>query len=190
MAISFFQKIRMGLRGWSRRRTEEAAKRDADFVARQTSWGKASPAAAPAPAPSPVVQRRQFDLEGLQVAYLDDSGQIEHYLDLDSGDVIEFRSSEVESRAKMEAAPSRYRRVPTRTERTESADRSEFVQVIEDETMRRVLHEAMQGADPLGAFRQALARDRALERSWYNFKNRRAAEAIDRWLREQTGEGR
>lgn len=186
MAISFFQKIRLGMRGWSRRRAEEAAKRDADFIARETSWAKpAAPVGRSSPA-APDSVRSGIDLEGLQIAYLDDSGQIDHYLDTESGEVIEFRSTDLDRRRTIESSPHRYRRIPTRTEESEKADRAEFVKTVEDVTIRRELELALEGADPAGAFRQALARDRAVERSWYNFKNRRAAQAIDRWLNEIT----
>lgn len=181
MAISFFQKIRLGLKGWSRRRAEEAARREADFIARETSWAKP---AAQSSRSSVAAPSTGMDLEGLQVAFLDDSGQIEHYLDTESGEVIEFRSTDSDRRAAMDSSPRRYRRIPSRTEATEKADRVEFFKTVENPAIRRELELALGSADPAGVFRQALARDRAVERSWYNFKNRRAAQAIDRWLRE------
>ena len=33
-------------------------------------------------------------------------------------------------------------------------------------------------------FRSEIARDRALERAWYNFRNDRAIAAMEQWLRE------
>ena len=77
MAISFFQKIRLVLRGWQRRREE----RDKTFVQRNVSWVQPPPAKAAAPQ-QPKAPARVIDMEGLQVAFLDDSGRIAHYLDV------------------------------------------------------------------------------------------------------------
>ena len=35
-----------------------------------------------------------------------------------------------------------------------------------------------------GDFRSEIARDRAIERAWYNFRNDRAIAAIEKWLNE------
>src|SRR5215217_6719816 len=66
MAISFFQKLRLMLRGRARRREE----RDQEFLRRNVAW--AAPPVAPKHAP--VQQKTVIDREGLQVAFLDDSG--------------------------------------------------------------------------------------------------------------------
>src|SRR5205807_1548834 len=77
---TLMQKLRLALRGWSRRR-EEAKK---DFVARNAAWGTAQ---APSPVQSPHVTTA-IDIDGLTVAYLDDSGHFAHYLDTDTGDRV------------------------------------------------------------------------------------------------------
>lgn len=163
---TFMQKVRLALRGWSRRR-EEAQR---DFVARQASWGGGQ-------APSPVQPARAataIDIDGLTVAYLDDSGHFAHYLDTETGDVVDVARSE------MRAAP-RYLRIPQRTAQSESDDRRAFVEHLEPSRGRDELQRAIGVPE---AFRKALAQDRALERSWYSFKNDRAIAAIERWLAE------
>src|SRR5688572_29251447 len=90
MAISLLQKLKLGLRGWNRRRAESAARRDEDFVARSTPWAKVAPA--PETRTNQVVAAKTtVDLEGLQVAYLEGSGAIEHYFDTQTGEVVELR---------------------------------------------------------------------------------------------------
>jgi hypothetical protein len=70
--------------------------------------------------------------------------------------------------------------VPRRSAQSEAADRSAFVATLDDTGTRRALVAAAK--DP-SAFRTELARDRAVERAWYNFKNERASKAIEVWLR-------
>lgn len=181
MAISLFQKLKLGLRGWNRRRSESAAKQNEDFVARSTTWAKAAPA--PETSRNDVSgAKTPVDLEGLQVAYLEGSGAIEHYFDVQTGEVVELRDLDEAERVRVTQAPARYRRVPQRNDETEALDRLAFIRTVEKQSVRQNLESALRGTDPAGAFRRALATDRAVERAWYNFKNQRAAEAITRWL--------
>ena len=154
---TLMQKIRLALRGWSRRREE----RDREFLAKN-AWSpglsRAEPQPAEAGAPS------QFDMDGLTVACLDSSGQLSHYLDIETGDVIDTRET---------MTGDRYRRIPSQSE---SADREAFLAALEDSGARARLKS--------GDFRNELARDRKLERAWYNFRNDRAIAAMERWLRE------
>lgn len=161
---TFLQKIQLAFKGWSRRR-EEAQRA---FVAQNAGWG----AAAKAPqAAGKSAAGNAIDLEGLQVAFLDESGQIVYYLDTESGDVVDVRDGK--------PLPNpRYRRVPRRTAASEAEDRGAFVAAMEATPLRDALAASVDGA----AFRKVLAQDRGAERAWYNFKNDRATAAIERWL--------
>jgi hypothetical protein len=168
---TFMQKLRLALRGWNRRR-EEA---NQAFVARNVSWGssgggQAPPSVPPAPRPS-----FDIDMDGLTVAYLDDSGHFAHYLDTTTGDIVDVPAGETR------AAP-RYRAIPRRTAESESADRRAFVGGLEASRGRDELARAIGVAE---AFRRALSSDRTLERAWYNFKNDRALSAIEEWLQRE-----
>lgn len=168
------QKLRLAWRGWQRRREESQQ----EFIARNAGWTKAETAPAPAKA-AEVAASSTVDREGLQCAYLDESGQIAYYLDVDTGEVIDVRDG-------APLAPPRYLRVPTRTVTTEQNDRRAFVEQLDagerrDELARRV--------DAPEAFRRVLSQDRALEKAWYNFKNDRANAAIDAWLKNKTPRG-
>ncbi|MEO6259082.1 MAG: hypothetical protein ABIP63_01985 [Thermoanaerobaculia bacterium] len=171
---TLMQKIRLIWRGWNRRRKEDAAGREQEFLARSSGWGKpvvVTPVEKPVPLRSSA--GIDVDIEGLTVAFLDDSGQIAHYLDTESGEVVDVRGGAA-------LALPRFRRVPARTPVSDEADRRAFTVALEPPQRQR-LETAVQSPEE---FRQALSLDRALERGWYNFKNDRAIEAIERWLRE------
>jgi hypothetical protein len=114
-----------------------------------------------------------LDLDGLQVAFL--GVALAHYLDAESGDILDLP---------LDAAPPgpepRYRRIPTRTDASEREDRALFVEHLEFSLLRDRLVDAI---DDAAAYRTALATDRRVERSFFNFKNDRATEAIEEWLR-------
>ncbi len=156
---TFMQKIRLAIRGWNRRREEK----EREFLAKNLWSGAPPPSAAPLRAAAPHLH---IDVEGLTVAYLDDSGQIQHYLDVETGDVIDTRQP---------MSGNRYRRVPSHG--ADADDRKAFIASLDDSGARARLTAAQ-------SFRSELARDRALERAWYNFRNDRAIAAIEKWLGE------
>lgn len=161
---TFLQKIQLAFKGWQRRRDD--AQRA--FVTQNAGWGGAARAVTPTAAKSAA---NAIDLEGLQVAFLDESGQIVYYLDTETGDVMDVRDGK--------PLPNpRYRRVPRRTAASEAEDRRAFVAAMEAAPLRDALAAAADGA----AFRKVLAQDRGAERAWYNFKNDRATAAIGKWL--------
>lgn len=174
MALTLWQKLRVGFRVWARRRDEEAKRRNEEFLRRNVQWAKPSPAPAPSAAHP---GRRTLDLEGLQVAYLDDSGRIAHYLDVQTGEVVEFLQTE--SRPDVTANAARYRAVPRRSAQSDAEDRRAFVETLEPSRVQQSLSQASDAH----AFRQVLATDRNAERAWYKFKNDRATDAIETWLR-------
>jgi hypothetical protein len=162
---TLMQKIRLVIRGWNRRREE----REREFLAKNTVW---APAPAGAGVLKPASTQKAIDFEGLTVAWLDDSGQFEHYLDLEGGEVIDTRDS---------LTGDRYRRVPSRSAQSEVDDRRAFVAALDPSATRDRLAACIGVAE---AFRRTLATNRKLERAWYNFKNDRAIAAIQSWLRE------
>jgi hypothetical protein len=160
------QKIRLGIRGWQRRREES----EKEFLTRNASWG------APAPVPAaPLTKARTFaiDMEGLTVAYLDDSGQLAHFLDTSDGEIVDVRTSESASYPE-----PRYRRIPSRSANADADDRRAFIASLDPSPSR----DALARSSDTDSFRRALSADRTLERAWYNFRNDRAIEAIEAWL--------
>src|SRR5687767_3086178 len=175
MALTWFQQLKVAFRGWSRRRDEA----NEEFLRKNTGWAPGPLATVDKTAAdgrgAPLGASKKIDLEGLQVAYLDDSGRISYYLDTVSGDVVEARDAP--TRADMEIS-GRFQRVPARSEESDAADRRAFVASLEESPLKRTLSATANAQD----FRKALSVDRGAERSWYNFKNQRATTAIASWL--------
>jgi hypothetical protein len=159
MPVTFMQKLQLWFRGSQRRREE----RDREFLDRNAGWGAASakPAAAARPA---AAAARSIDRDGLQAAYLDRSGLIRYYLDLETGEVVDVRDGG-------SLAAPRYHLVPTQSE---EEDRRAFLGTLDASAQARL------GA--AASFREGLAADRTLERAYYNFKTQRAIDAIEEWL--------
>lgn len=168
MATTLLQKLKLAFRGWQRRRDDAQE----EFLRRNLQWG--TPAATTRAGAEAVgdAKPKAIDRDGLQVAYLDDSGAIDWYLDTETGDVVDVRDG------RTLAAP-RYRRVPRRSAQSEAEDRRAFSATVADARQRAQLAAAADAAK----FRELLATDRALERAWYSFKNDRALAAIEEWLR-------
>jgi hypothetical protein len=143
-------------------------------VARNAGWGATAPNV---PTTAPAKTRTfAIDTEGLTVAYLDDSGQLAHFLDTNDGDIVDLRISELDSHPELRVP--RYRRVPSRSEKSEAEDRRAFIASLEASPSRDALARSIDG----DAFRRTLAADRTIERAWYNFRNDRAIAAIEAWL--------
>lgn len=160
------QKIRLYFRGRQRRREE----REKEFLKRNASWGAAAPVVATAPA-----KTRTFaiDMEGLTVAYLDDSGQLAHFLDTSDGEIVDVGIADASN-----YVDPRYRRVPSRNPNADAEDRRAFIASLDVSPSR----DALARSSDADSFRRALSADRTLERAWYNFRNDRAIAAIEAWL--------
>jgi hypothetical protein len=176
---TLMQKIRLAFKGWNRRR-DEAQK---EFQARNAGWGAATQrevgssrgaAGGASPAAGPVTVAP--DIDGLVVAFLDDSGRIAYYLDSESGEVLDVRDGT------LLPAP-RFRLVPQRNEAGEAADRRAFVESLDAGPSRDALSRAAASGEE---FRRAVAGDRTIERRWFSFKNDRVIRAVEEWLAQES----
>jgi hypothetical protein len=183
MAVSWLQKVQLFLRGWGRRRDDAARRRDEEFLRKNATWAPATPAAAPEQ--RRALSSEKIDIEGLCVAWLDDSGRIAHYLDMTTGEVMDHLLTPGDDPF---ADGRRYKRIPSRSASSESDDRQVFVRGLTPSRTKSLLEQAV-GRNDAGAFRKTLGDDRAAERAWYSFKNDRAYAAIDDWLATLTGSG-
>jgi hypothetical protein len=175
---TLMQKLRLAWRGWTPRQAESAARKNAAFL-KQASWDHAP---APAVAAAEAMKNAGYDLEGLEVAWLDDSGRIEHYLDMESGEVVEFLTADRASNAAILAAPARFRRVPSRSAESEAEERRAFLVEDASKSLRAALSAALESKSPGPEFRRILSSDRTVERAWYSFKNDCASRAVTAWL--------
>ena len=182
---TLWQKLRLALKGWSRRAEENRARQQQDFLRREGGWGTAKETSAPAQQQSSpnTPSGAELDVEGLQIAFLDHSGAFRYYLDRTTGQV---EQASVAEGTEPDLEGDRYALVPQRSAESEAQDRWLFAASVEKSSLRRRLEQALQEQDAAAAFREVLSADRALERRWYSFKNDRAYEAIREWL-EQNG---
>ncbi len=176
MALSVIQKIRLVLRIWIRRRSESSDRRRRAFLERETSWG-GSVESTPAPVEAAVIEG--IDIDGLQVAFLDESGQFAYFLDRETGEVLEQRVNEASSSESHDS--DRVRRVPVRGAEAEAGDREAFLDGLESSVAASIRKACL--SDDHGEFRRAISKERKIERAWYNFRNDRALVAIEGWLR-------
>ncbi len=160
---SLLERLFDAIAGWGRGRE----KREREFVAANASW--TSTAASQQPRKTSLPDG--IDREGLQAAFLDQSGRIAYYLDTSTGEVVERRDGAA-------LPPSRFRRVPSRPAGADETDRREFIGSLETCPARDRLARASTAAD----FRDALSKDHTLERRWYVFRNDRASAAVETWL--------
>ena len=174
---TLMQKIRLAFKGWNRRRDEARVEAQKEFVTRNVGWGApgAPGHAADKPSGQTLASDRAPDMDGLIVAFLDDSGVIAYYLDCEVGEVLDVRDGST-------LAAPRYRRVPRRNEAGEAADRHAFIDSRAPGAPReRLMRAAASGEE----FRRVLGSDRSLERALYSFKNDRVLQAVLEWLRSE-----
>src|ERR1700682_56223 len=90
---TLMQKIRLAFKGWNRRRDEARVEAQKDFVTRNVGGGApgAPGHAADKPSGQTLASDRAPDMDGLIVAFLDDSGVIAYYLDCEVGEVLDVR---------------------------------------------------------------------------------------------------
>jgi hypothetical protein len=166
--ITFWQKLRLWWRGAERRR--EA--RDREFVTKNSWSGQPAQQNSAATVRAAHTPAAEADREGLQAAYLDQSGKIDYYLEWATGEVVEVRDATT-------LEGPQYRRVPRRTPAADEEDRRMFAA-----TLASPAREKLAGCQTASDFRRELAGDRSVERAWFLFRNDRANEAISRWLSE------
>jgi len=180
MAMTFLQKMRLMFRGWNRRREERTRLRNAAFLERELGAGGAVARSTSIHQEKPPREER-FDLDGLQVAWIDDSGAFVRFLDLETGDVVECEEGAEAEIERLRSRASRYREVPARSAASDAEERRLFVERLEPR-MRLRLMAALAGEDGAREFRRILSTERRIERDWYNFRNDRAIAAIQEWL--------
>lgn len=125
----------------------------------------------------------RIDWEGLIVGFESRSQQITHFFDRETGEVEQVLERESERHVRMSADP-RYLALPRdRGERT-IGDLEEFLARCEDPACRRELDAALRAAGSAAAYREALLRYPKEEARFFQFKEHRALERAQAWLRE------
>lgn len=128
--------------------------------------------------PSPHLE---LDWEGLVVAFESRSGQITHFFDRETGDVVQVLERDAERHAAMAADP-RYAALPRDSGERSRGDLEDFVATCEEAGCRRDLSAALAETNPVAAYRAALLLHPKEEARFFQFKQRRARERAEQWL--------
>jgi hypothetical protein len=123
-----------------------------------------------------------LDWEGLVVGFESRSHQITHFLDRQTGDVVQVVETREPGRhAELSASP-RYLALPRDRGERGAGEMELFLGEIEDEKARADLRAALGADDPASAYRDALRAHPREESRFFQFKERRARERAEEWL--------
>ncbi len=123
-----------------------------------------------------------IDWEGLVVGFESRSSLITHFLDRESGDVVQVVEARDPSRhAELSASPRHLALPKDRGERG-VGEMQLFLGEVEDEKVREALKTALSAPDPADAYRTLLMEYPREEAKYFQFKERRARERAEEWL--------
>jgi len=123
-----------------------------------------------------------LDWEGLVVGFESRSHQITHFLDRESGDVIQVVEARDRARhAELSGSP-RYAALPKDQGERGMGEMELFVSEVDDESARADLRRALCAVDAAAAYRDALLAHPQEEGKFFQFKQRRARERAEEWL--------
>jgi hypothetical protein len=126
----------------------------------------------------------RIDWEGLIVGFESRSQKITHFFDRETGDVEQVLVRESARHAEMSGNP-RYLALPRDQGERTVGDLEEFLSHCEDSTCRRELATALSGAGSISAYRDTLIRFPKEEARFFQFKEHRALERAQEWLKSQ-----
>jgi hypothetical protein len=123
-----------------------------------------------------------IDWEGLVVGFESRSQQITHFLDRESGDVVQVvEGREPALHAELAASP-RYVALPRDRGERGLGEMELFLAEVEDAKARAALRAALSEENPAGAYRALLMEHPREEAKFFQFKERRARERAEEWL--------
>jgi len=123
-----------------------------------------------------------LDWEGLVVGFESRSHQITHFLDRETGDVIQVVEARDPARHAELSGSSRYAALPKDQGERGVGEMELFLSEVESESARADLRSALSAADPAAAYREALLAHPQEEGKFFQFKQRRARERAEDWL--------
>jgi len=126
----------------------------------------------------------RIDWEGLIVGFESRSQKITHFFDRETGDVEQVLVRESARHAEMSGSP-RYLALPRDQGERTVGDLEEFLSHCEDAACRRELAAALSGAGSVSAYRETLIRFPKEEARFFQFKEHRALERAQEWLKSQ-----
>jgi hypothetical protein len=123
-----------------------------------------------------------LDWEGLVVGFESRSHQITHFLDRETGDVIQVVEARDPGRHAELARSPRYAALPKDAGERGVGEMRLYLEEVEDEAARADLRRALAREDPADSYREALLAHPLEEGKFFQFKQRRARERAEEWL--------
>lgn len=123
-----------------------------------------------------------LDWEGLVVGFESRSHQITHFLDRETGDVIQVVEARDPGRHAELSSSSRYAALPKDRGERGAGEMELYLSEVENESARADLRRALTAGDPAAAYREALLAHPQEEGKFFQFKQRRARERAEEWL--------
>ncbi len=123
-----------------------------------------------------------LDWEGLVVGFESRSRQITHFLDRETGDVVQVVETREPDRHAELSASRRYLALPRDHGERGAGEMELFVAEVEEPETREELRRALTSDDPAASYRETLLRHPREENRYFQFKQRRARERAEEWL--------
>jgi len=133
-----------------------------------------------------------IDLEELQMAFSNAMPELTYYLDTETGEVLidtpdlplDVLPAADASSDERTAFKARYLEVPSADSRRGYADMEEFINTVEDESLRGRLEVSIQGKGAFRRFKDVLRGTPERDR-WHEFRDARLRQRVLAWLDEQ-----
>ncbi|MGH9440749.1 MAG: UPF0158 family protein [Thermoanaerobaculia bacterium] len=123
-----------------------------------------------------------IDWEGIVVAFESRSQLITHFLDRETGEVLQVvRDRDPRKHEELTASP-RFLAVPTDHGERGVGEMELFLAEVEKDALRAKLRSALASPEPALAYREALLTDAREESRFFQFKQRHARERAEAWL--------
>lgn len=123
-----------------------------------------------------------LDWEGLVVGFESRSHQITHFLDRETGDVIQVVEARDPAKYAELSGSARHAALPKDRGERGVGEMELFLAEAGDEKARADLRAALSAPDPAAAYREALLAHPQEEGKFFQFKQRRARERAEEWL--------
>jgi Uncharacterised protein family (UPF0158) len=123
-----------------------------------------------------------LDWEGLIVGFESRSALITHFLDRETGDVVQCVAEREPERHRELTASPRFLALPRDHGERGIGEMRLFLAELEDAALRARLESTLSAAEPAIAFRDSLRQDAREETRYFQFKHRRARERAQEWL--------
>lgn len=127
----------------------------------------------------------RIDTGDLLFAIESNNDELDHYLDLQTGEIVMVMSEAISGEPEMEDIADdeeRYRHIEPISSRDGWCFMRDFAEDVADEEIRGRLLHAIQGSGAFGRFKHVLSFHPDLRESWFRFRDEQLLECAREWL--------